>query len=85
MKIFKNRYVLIFLLSLFFLLITKIDYRFIEEIRCCQDDHDYFIHAETIAVDLDFDYSNQLENVEGKVYINNNKIVPLGFVGTKYE
>ena len=58
------------------------DYRFVEDIYCCGDDHSYFVHAETIAQDFDFDYSNQLENVEGKVYINNNKIVPLGFVGT---
>ena len=82
MKIFKNRYVLIFLLSLFFLLITKIDYRFIEEIRCCQDDHDYFIHADTIAVDLDFDYSNQLEGFENKRFNHNGKVAPKGFVGT---
>ena len=49
--------VIIFLiLSLFF----RVDFRFKTTVECCSDDFDYFSHAQTIAIDYDFDYSNQL-------------------------
>ena len=64
-----------------FLLSLRIDYRFIETINCCGDDHTYFVHAETIAEDFDLDYSNQMNFVEGKVIMSENKIVPIGFIG----
>ena len=64
-----------------FLLSLRIDYRFIETINCCGDDHTYFVHAETIAEDFDLDYSNQMNFVEGKVIMSGNKIVPIGFIG----
>ncbi len=70
----------LFLLSIF-LLSLRIDYRFIETINCCGDDHTYFVHAETIAEDFDLDYSNQMNFVEGKVIMSGNKIVPIGFIG----
>ena len=70
----------LFLLSIF-LLSLRIDYRFIETINCCGDDHTYFVHAETIAEDFDLDYSNQMNFVEGKVIMSENKIVPIGFIG----
>jgi len=78
----KNKNLLTLVLLIFFLLLFKIDYRFIEQWNCCQDDHDYFMHAETIAVDFDLDYSNQLEGNEEKRFNNNGKIAPKGFIGT---
>ena len=56
MKTKSFKFLLIFIiLSLF----TKTDYRLDTGIYCCKDDHDYYAHAETLAVDFDFDYSNQ--------------------------
>ena len=60
-----------------FLLSLRIDYRFIETINCCGDDHTYFVHAETIAEDFDLDYSNQMNFVGRKVIMSGNKIVPI--------
>ena len=59
----------------------KIDYRFVDEIVCCGDDHDYYLHAETIALDFDFDYKNQFENIEKIRFIHDGKKAPKGFVG----
>lgn len=64
------------------LVALKIDYRFIDEINCCGDDHDYFIHADTIANDFDFDYKNQLKGIENKRFNQNGKIAPTGFLGS---
>ena len=77
----KKRF-LFFFLFIFVSISLKIDYRFVESINCCQDDHDYYSHAETIAIDFDFDYENQLKGFENKRYNNNGKIAPKGFVGT---
>ena len=60
-----------FLLPLLFL---KIDYRFIETFNCCQDDHDYYSHAETIAIDFNLNYDNQFVGFETERYNNNGKI-----------
>ena len=60
----------------------KIDYRFVDEIVCCGDDHDYYLHAETIALDFDFNYDNQFENIEKIRFINDGKKAPKGFVGS---
>ncbi len=76
-KLFHN-----LILFLLLLICLKIDYRFIENIICCGDDHDYFMHSETIAIDFDFDYSNQLLGNEERRYNKNNKIAPTGFVGS---
>ena len=40
------------------------------------------MHAETIAVDFDLDYSNQLKGYETRRFNVNGKIAPTGFIGT---
>ena len=77
MKI-KTFLILVFI-SLIFL---KTDFRFIENINCCGDDHDYYLHAETLSLDFDLDYSNQLKGIENKRYKSNGKIAPIGFFGS---
>ena len=71
---------LFFIISLFF----RIDFRFKSSVECCSDDFDYFSHAETIVIDHDFDYTNQLPPNHSFVYKNseNGKIAPVGFPGT---
>jgi len=82
---FKKNFLLLTLFYLFvILLFTKIDYRFIEEFTCCQDDHDYYSHAETIAIDFDLDYSNQYEGYEEKRYYKNGVVAPKGFIGSGF-
>ncbi len=71
-----------YILFLFSLIFLKSDFRFIENINCCGDDHDYYMHAETISQDFDFDYSNQFLGIENKRYNNNDKIAPIGFFGS---
>ena len=72
----KNR-LLIFGIFIMLLVAFKIDYRFIDEISCCGDDHDYFMHADTLANDFDFDYKNQMKGIENKRYNQNGKIAQL--------
>ena len=55
---FNKRYLTLILL-LFFLVLLRTDYRFIDKPVCCGDDH-YYSHSETLVVDFDLDYSNQL-------------------------
>ena len=79
----KTNLIITFLLYLFVvLLFTKIDYRFVDEIPCCQDDHDYYSHSETIAIDFDLDYSNQFKGFENERYNKNDVIAPRGFIGS---
>ena len=78
----KNFLLLAFFYIFLILLFTKIDYRFIEEFTCCQDDHDYYSHAETIAIDFDLNYSNQYEGYEEKRYYKNGVVAPKGFIGS---
>jgi hypothetical protein len=80
MKISKNLFLILFAVVVF--LFLKIDYRFVEEIVCCGDDHDYYMHTETIALDFDLDYSNQFENVNKIRYKDGNILAPKGFIGT---
>ena len=77
----KNR-LLIFGIFIILLVALKIDYRFIDEINCCGDDHDYFMHADTLANDFDFDYKNQMKGIEDKRFNQNGKIAPTGFLGS---
>ena len=70
--------VLFIIVSLFF----RIDFRFKDTVECCSDDFDYFSHAETIAIDMDFDYSNQLPPNHSFIFEYNGKISPVGFPGT---
>ena len=67
---------------LIFLLFLKIDFRFIEDIFCCGDDHDYLLHTKTLALDFDLDYSNQLEGIEDRRFRNKGFVAPIGFIGT---
>ena len=73
-----NIVLIFFILSLFF----RIDFRFKNSVECCSDDYDYFSHAETIALDGDFDYSNQLTTDHPYTYSKDNKIAPVGFPGS---
>lgn len=78
-----NRKILYTLVLLcIFLLFLKTDYRFESTVNCCGDDHDYYIHSETIAIDRDLDYSNQLLGNEEKRFSANGKIAPTGFIGS---
>jgi len=77
-----NKIVLILFYFLLPLMFLKIDYRFIETFNCCQDDHDYYSHAETIAIDFDLNYDNQFVGFETERYNNNGKVAPKGFIGT---
>tara|TARA_Y100000389_G_scaffold43936_1_gene38663 strand:- start:11947 stop:13410 length:1464 start_codon:yes stop_codon:yes gene_type:complete len=40
------------------------------------------MHAETMVIDFDFDYANQLKGFENRRFNNNIKIAPKGFIGT---
>ena len=71
-----------YVLLLFSLIFLKSDFRFIEDIYCCGDDHDYYMHSETISQDFDLDYNNQFLGIENKRYNNNGKIAPIGFFGS---
>ena len=46
--------------------------------------HDYYSHAETISIDFDLDYSNQLKGYENARYTNNKYIAPIGFIGSGF-
>jgi len=72
------------LLTIVLLVFLKIDFRFQETVYCCGDDHDYYIHAETIGVDFDLDYKNQLLGNETRRFNLNNKIAPTGFIGSGF-
>ncbi len=75
--VIKNIVLLVLVMSL-----IKTDYRLISEINCCSDDFEYFVHAQTIAVDRDFDYSNQIIDTSNARFKNEDKIAPAGFVGS---
>ena len=79
MKTKSFKFLLIFIiLSLF----TKTDYRLDTGIYCCKDDHDYYAHAETLAVDFDFDYSNQFLGKEFQRFNYKGKPAPSAFFGS---
>lgn len=72
----------IFLFFFLFLLVLKTDFRIINELRCCQDDFDYYSHALTISQDFDFDYSNQV-TTKARFYNQElDKVAPMGFFGS---
>ena len=72
MRITKN-FFFSFIFLFVFLTFLKVDFRFTDNIYCCSDDFDYYMHAETISQDFDFDYSNQLKGLETKRFNKNNK------------
>ncbi len=74
----KNHFLAYSLLTLIVLLLLKVDYRF-EEIYSggAQDDSSYYYHAQTIAIDKDLDYTNQLNGNLIDAHIReDNKPVP---------
>ena len=72
----------IFLFFFLFLLVVTTDFRIINELRCCQDDFDYYSHALTISQDFDFDYSNQI-TTKARFYNQElEKVAPMGFFGS---
>tara|TARA_B100000035_G_scaffold299204_1_gene293681 strand:+ start:539 stop:2128 length:1590 start_codon:yes stop_codon:yes gene_type:complete len=84
-KMFKNRIhkpISFFIFAVIFLLFLTIDFRYKTDWTCCSDDFDYFSHSETLIIDWDFDYTNQLEGFEEKRFYNNGKSAPIGFFGT---
>ena len=62
-----------YILLLVSLIFLKSDFRFIEDIYCCGDDHDYYMHSETISQDFDLDYNNQFLGIENKRYNKNSQ------------
>ena len=80
---YKNSILKIILLLFIFSLFFRIDFRFKSTVECCSDDFDYFSHAETIVIDQDFDYTNQIPKYQTFLYKNseNGKIAPVGFPG----
>ena len=70
MKLVKNKWIQVILLTVFLLLFLRVDFRFKYTVECCSDDYDYYLHASTIAFDFDLDYSNQ--DVRGFSYFKNN-------------
>ena len=80
MNIKKRNPIIFFLVLLVF---TKIDFRF-KEINpgLIHDDAAYYYHAQTVGVDLDFDYSNQLKGTDKRnLNVENNKPVPVHPIG----
>ena len=78
----KNILLLSIFITIVLLLFLKIDFRFQDTVFCCGDDHDYYMHAETIAVDFDLDYSNQLKGIEYKRFNFEGNVAPTGFIGS---
>ena len=75
-----NKKIQFFLILILLLVFLRVDYRFTNTIKCCSDEYDYFLHASTIALDFDLDYSNQ--NPRDFRYYNNGKNTPIGFIGS---
>ena len=75
-----SRKLILTILLFIFLLFLKSDFRIINDLKCCQDDFDYYSHAMTIVDDFDFDYSNQI-TTKNRFYAN-DKVAPIGFFGT---
>ncbi len=76
-----KKYPLILIIFIGFSLFFKVDFRLQDDIYCCSDDSDYFMHSETIVEDFDFDYSNQLGVYDESRFFK-NKSAPIGFPGT---
>ena len=78
-----KKYSILLLISLSFFSFFKIDFR-LKEINpgAISDDSAYYYHAQTIGVDLDLNYSNQLEGTNKRnLNIENNKPVPVHPIG----
>ena len=76
----QKKYLLGFLIFIVLTMFFRTDFRFKNTIECCSDDYDYYVHAETIALDFDLDYSNQ--NIRSWNYNLYGKSTPIGFIGS---
>ena len=75
----KKNYYLYILTFIFFLLSFDVDYRLSPPSQSSTtDDASYYYHADTLASDLDFDYSNQIVITE--VAKNDLYLTPKGYV-----
>ena len=85
-NILKNNKIKTLLLVLLLLSITKIDFRF-DEINpgSFVDDAEYYYHAQTIAVDKDLDYSNQMPNTPYRNLNKDNKTIELLIDGSFFQ
>ena len=83
-KVLNNPFFLFIFCTLLLLLLTKIDFRF-DEINpgSFVDDAEYYYHAQTIAVDYDLDYSNQMPNTPYRNlnFDYPNKVLPVHSIG----
>jgi len=77
-----RKHILTFFLLTLFLIFLKSDFRIINELRCCQDDFDYYSHALTIAQDFDLDYDNQITSKARFFNESSQKVAPMGFFGS---
>lgn len=81
----QNTKKIVFLLVLIvFLIFLKSDFRIINELRCCQDDYDYYSHALTLVQDFDFDYENQITSKARFYNQDTDKVAPMGFFGAGF-
>ncbi len=84
MKNLKSRNALLVFFIFLFLLSTKIDFRF-DEINpgSFVDDAEYYYHAQTIAVDYDLNYENQMPNTPYRNLNADNRdlVVPVHSIG----
>ena len=81
-----SRGTIIFLFTILFLSFVKIDFRLNEITNgLISDDSAYYYHAQTIGVDNDLDYANQLEGTDKRnLNLENNKPVPVHPIGVGF-
>ena len=73
LKFANNKVTACIFLTLVILLFIKVDYRFKEIYPGgAQDDSSYYYHAQTIGIDKDFDYTNQLNGNYKDAYIRSD-------------
>ena len=78
-----KKFTIILFLTLVLMTFFKIDFR-LKEIPqgALSDDSSYYYHAQTIGVDLDLDYSNQLKGTNKRnLNVENNNPVPVHPIG----
>ena len=81
-----SRGTIIFLFTILLLSFVKIDFRLNEITNgLISDDSAYYYHAQTIGVDNDLDYANQLEGTDKRnLNLENNKPVPVHPIGVGF-
>lgn len=84
MKVIYNKKTKFFALLILLLLLTRIDFRF-DEINpgSFVDDAEYYYHVQTIALDKDLDYSNQMPNTPHRNLNRDDqsKVLPVHSIG----